>query len=374
MAETGERLEEEIERILSSTWITETPAVDPSRHTLVMRHPTLVEKQLVNFYKRQFIEGHKDKLISRKKAEQFAFINGAWHPSNDEKIDELTERFEVLQEELKEAEESAKKAVAERSRVRSLTKELGQLQYSLQALILQKNNIFINTLEFQAERDRIFRLVGLVTTDMHGEALWHEGEIAQETDVDLLEFLASDFITHQNIDITLIRKIARSNLWSYRWELGKSQPKSLFGRDVKDLSTEQSFLVFWSQLYDNIRECAEPPSPEILRDDEAFDKWLESKVEKRQVKDRKKKFNLNRRGNEQFIVIDGYYDDKGYWQEFSEEEKQRQADSVYSCNSELARRVQKSGAKKLESMGGQAQEVELRRGWFRHLGWDKTNE
>jgi len=374
MAEAGEKLEDAIQRLLSNSWMVETESSDPSRQILVVRHPTLDQKLIGRFFKQKFIKDQTGSMMSREEAEKAAFANGAWHPGLDAKLETLSSRYEMLHEALEAEEENAKKIVAAKARVRSITREISQMEYTMRSLMLQKFSIFGNTLEYHAERQRVIRMIGMNTFDVHGNPIWEKGSIEDEQDTGLIDFLSNAYVEQQNFDVRLVRRIARSNLWHYRWTLGKNQPESLFGCAVRDLTVEQNFLVFWSQLYEALNEAADPPPRDVVEDDEAFDKWLEKHARKHEKKKQKEYFGLNKPGNEQFVVIDGYYDDEGYWHEHTAEEKQKIADSIYGCNSPLIRRMQVEGHRKLQDMGGQARETELRKGWFRLLGWDKVNE
>jgi len=374
MTEIGDRLEDEIENLLASNWMIETSSEDPSRQILVMRYPTLDQKLIGRFFKEKFIRDNTASMMSRKEAEKVAFMNGAWFPSMDTRLEQLTSRYEILMENLEIEEESAKKIIAAKARVRALKREVGQLEYKIKSMTLQKFSIFGNTVEYHAERDRVIRLIGMNTLDIYGNPIWTEGGIEQEQDLDLIGLLANEHIERQGFDVRLIRRIARSNLWHYRWDLGKTAPDSLFGRSIRDLSTAQSFLVFWSQVYDAVTQAAEPPPRDVIEDDEAFDKWLKQNARKQETRKKKGFLGLNKPGNEQFVVIDGYYDDEGYWHEHTEEQKQKIADDIYGCNTPMIRRMQVEGHRRLKECGGQAREVDLRKGWFRHLGWDKIHE
>lgn len=374
MAEIGERLEDEIQRLLSNHWMVETPSEDPSRQVLVMRYPTLDQKLIGRFFKQKFVRDNATSMMSREEAEKAAFINGAWLPAMDTRLDNLTSRYELLNESLEFEEEQARKIVAAKARVRALKREMQQTGYTMQSLMLQKFSIFGNTLEYHAERHRIIRLIGMNTFDIYGNPIWKDDSIQQELDLPLVEFLTNTYIEKQNFDVRMVRRVARSNLWHYRWSLGKVAPDSLFGRSVRDLSVEQNFLVFWSQVYEAVGEAAEPPPREVVEDDEEFDKWLDKNAKKQEKKKQKKRFGLDKPGNEQFVVIDGYYDDEGYWHEHTTEEKQKIADSIYGCNNPMVRRMQVEGHRRLKDIGGQARETDLRKGWFRLLGWDKVNE
>lgn len=369
-------MEAEIQRILSAHWFVHINTKDPSRQLLMMRHPTLHETRVCEFYRQRYIDLHKEKLISQEEATSKAIIHKQWHPALDLRARHLYEQYEQLKEEIKRAKEQYKRIASFRTHVKRLEHQIQAAEKELTDLLERKNNIFANTLEFRAERHFVSRLVGFITQDVHQKPLWSGGDISGETATELIETLINEYLNTQTLDTPRIRSVARNNLWRYRWQLGKGDPKSLFGRNVQDLSPEQNLLVFWSQVYDMVYESYEPPPQYIIEDDEKFDAWLEKKAKEGEAKRSKDYYGLNKQkkqdGNEQFVFVDGYYDNDGYWVPYSEEEKRKKAEAIYSQNAPIIRQMQRVGNRRLdEAPGTFIRETHLRKGWFKVLGWDR---
>lgn len=70
-----------------------------------------------------------------------------------------------------------------------------------------------------------------------------------------------------------IRKLARSDYWRSIWACGENE-SSVFGRPAAELTDEQRHLIAWTRIYDNARKHDEPPSNEVMDDDDAFDGWM----------------------------------------------------------------------------------------------------
>lgn len=70
-----------------------------------------------------------------------------------------------------------------------------------------------------------------------------------------------------------VRELARTEPWRGRWSCRKSE-SSLFGRPIADWTDDQIALVTWSRVYESCVEAENPPSDEVIGDDDMFDGWL----------------------------------------------------------------------------------------------------
>lgn len=373
----GDSLEIRIDDVLYGKWFIETQSKDPSRRLLVMRYPTLAENRLCDYYRERFVEDNKDKLMSIKEAKNKAFMNRTWMPYEDEQINKLQDGIEELQTILKDHEEKGNKIAAFKGKARSVKRELHRCSQMLSHLLQKKYDIFGNTLEYIAEQKRLHNIVGIVTEDLDGNAIWRIEEFQDEIDHELIEILCASYVEREQISVANIREIARSYLWRYRWSIGKNNVISLFGRDLKDMTPPQSVLVFWSEVYDSAFESMEPPPRSVVDDDEQFDAWLDKQSKEIEKKQSASYYKVKQdfKGNEKFVVVEGYYDNEGIWRPYTQEEKNKMADMAYEQNPILIRKMQKMGAKRLaEQGGGGTPEAVLRRGYHKVLGWDKVNE
>lgn len=377
MAE-GDNLEKRIDEILYGKWFVETQSQDPARRLLVMRYPTLAENRLCDYHRTKFVEENKSEIMSIKEAQGKACANRTWLPVEDERIAKLQEGIESLKESREEYAEKAKKNAMFKGKVRTVDRELDRCSRALSRLLTKKYEIFGNTLEYIAEQRRLNLLVGLVTEDLDGNPVWSSPEkFNQETDNDLIDVLVDAYVRNERTSIDQIREIARNNIWRYRWTLGKTNIATLFGREIRDMTPPQSLLVFWSEVYDSAFESIEPPPRHVIDDDEMFDKWLDSRAKEAEKKQTASYYKMKSdfKGNEKFVMVDGYYDDEGIWRPHTKEEKDRIADAAYGQNSILIRKMQKSGSKRLMESGGEGTpEQSLRRGYHKVLGWDKIHE
>ena len=371
--ETGQDIETSIRSVMSGRWYVETHSENPARQLLVMRYPLLHELQRCHFLKQKFTTDHAEDLMGYDEAKSHAYIQGVWSDQYDNQLEVIAERIDTLQEQVEEHRELSKKIVAHRNRVRIIEKEIDRLNFRYKQLLERKQAVFGNTLEYMAEKQRLFYLVGCITEYPDGSPVWEHGNIKNEDDESLLMELSASLMDNAVIDTKMIRAIARSNLWRYRWLNGKSNVKTLFGRDIFDLSLAQSELLFWSQIYDAAMEAYEPPPSFVIDDDDRFDEWLADQAEKREGDKVGKYYKFdNFRGNENFVMVNGEYGKDGYWREYTQDEKDEIAKRVYGQNSPIIRKMQKEAKARIDQHGGApVSECHLRRGYFNVLGWDR---
>jgi len=373
---TGAEIESYIRKITSGQWFIQTKSNDPTRKLLAMRYPTLKELQLCDFYKEYYIEKNKDILMSTREAESKAFIHGVWNPTYDDKLQSLITQTQYLEDQIEEFDIKSKKVIAFRSRSRTARRELVRLTDYLERLAFRKSSVFSNTLEYNAEKHRIYRIIGLVTEHIDGKPVWKDGNIELEEDFNLLDILSQSYLQYCEIDIRQIREVARSNYWRYRWAVGKNNVKLLFGRDIRDLSVAQQELVFWSEIYESAIEAYEPPISSIIENDEKFDEWLAKKGEDGDRERERRFYKFDEfKGNENFVIVNGYYDNEGYWQSYTQEEKDKRASMIYGNNSPNIRRMQRQAIGRIDKHGGApVKEQHIRQGYFKVLGWDRIPE
>lgn len=69
-----------------------------------------------------------------------------------------------------------------------------------------------------------------------------------------------------------IRELARSGLWTNMW-IGLKNNGLVFKSGVS-ISVEQQNLLMWTRVYESINELSDPPSQQILNDNDLFDGWM----------------------------------------------------------------------------------------------------
>lgn len=133
-----------------------------------------------------------------------------------------------------------------------------------------------------------------------------------------------DYVNNNLIDISMFKKISRSDIWRNYWSANKN---NLFDKPVIDWTDEQKTLVVLTKMYDNAYEHPECPTDDIFENDDAFDGWIilqkrENEEQRNKAKAEKllKGKNLNN-ANEVFLVAGS----------------KKEANSIYGLNDSVGR-------------------------------------
>jgi len=86
-----------------------------------------------------------------------------------------------------------------------------------------------------------------------------------------LLFSLSSTINDNNIDVSVFRSIARSDIWRNYWSANKDR---IFEKSVVNWTDEQKTLIVLSKMYDSAYEHPECPTDAMVEDDDAFDGWM----------------------------------------------------------------------------------------------------
>jgi hypothetical protein len=97
-----------------------------------------------------------------------------------------------------------------------------------------------------------------------------------------IDWLASDVIIDKvmdqlvdaRLDETELRDLARTDPWRSIWALRKSSGLPLLDAVCADLNDEQRHLIFWTSMYESIKEREDAPDESVFDDDDMFDGWL----------------------------------------------------------------------------------------------------
>lgn len=136
----------------------------------------------------------------------------------------------------------------------------------------------------------------------------------------------SAVISENNIDISLYKQIARSDLWKNYWSANSD---NLFAKSTVDWTDEQKTLVVLTKMYDNAYQHPECPPDNVFEDDDMFDGWMihqKRENEKSKNKQRTEKMlegkKLNKAG-EIFLVANS----------------QEEANNIYNLNNNTERHI-----------------------------------
>lgn len=81
-----------------------------------------------------------------------------------------------------------------------------------------------------------------------------------------------NLVLEKYITDIMLRDIVKAEPWSSLWFA--SGGRNLFNGDPCDYTSEQIRVINWSRMYDNIRKSHNPPSEDVIDDDDALDGWM----------------------------------------------------------------------------------------------------
>jgi len=230
---------------------------------------------------------------------QGLMLSGVWGPSQDRILKESTA-------EVKRISKSLKALKYKRARFNAANRKLKKSQERRDSLFLYKNSLFSNTAERYAQEQKIWWGIHKMAFYTNGDPIWSTYDDFANCDIDDTTLIVNAYLGGFRLSSHDARRIARHPEWRIYFNTCKNS-RDLFSRPLCDLDENQSYVLYWSVVYDNAINSYEPPSDETLEDDDLFDSWLESTA-----KERKKERALNKHGgkvganstSETFVMTD----------------------------------------------------------------------
>lgn len=369
----------------------------------VLRPLTLEERNMGNYvYKQAIKHATKQGLSTRRQLTKNAIDGDLWKASYEKDAKLLREELGKVTNELNKLEEANKKR---RSPTTQLTKMRKRFVY-VQDTLTQIDENYIRYIEMpsieyiaECERGNYFLHCSAHSfPDM--KQVWPTlHNLEEETNTHLVGLLLRAYYNEVIADEATIRRVARAGIWRCKWMGAKKNRgvKTLFNREMYDLTSDQFRLMYWSQIYDSAYESMEPPSDSVIDDDKLFDRWLDEQHQKRKQEQKKSAFNkkvshLTKDGDEVGFNVQGEFceecscgikeqaeargsDKRGHIHDpscsygvylyYNKKRKMERVEEVQSANPENIRRVLAGEQKRLAQIGVDGVEEQ-------HLRGDKT--
>lgn len=374
--------------------------------TFVMRPLTLEEKNMGNYIHKRFLQDSK--LMTREELKRQAIEQDLWKSTYDNDLESLRKELDSTLRERKHEEESKmldSKGRRKRLKPTPRFKKLSQKIASISETIKQLEETYtrfieLPSVEYAAECERgnyFLRCVTLSFPEM--TPVWQTlDQLKSESDTVLVAQLMRAYYSESVADEATIRRIARSGFWRCKWIASKKNRgvKTLFDREMFDLTLDQFRLVYWSQVYDSAFESMDAPSDAVIEDDKLFDRWLDEQHKKREQERKKSEFDqkiakLDKKANANevsFNVLGEYckectcgildeaesrgYDKRGHihapscpygvFLYYDQGTKQKKVEEVQSANPERVRKILASEQKRLAQAGVDGVEEQRLRG------------
>ncbi len=310
---------------------------------------------------------HNNGILSAADSIKEHISLGLWNESKDKKLEKIPEF-------IKETENKIKREV-NKLRKKKFEVWLRTLQREYYQLLTARNTILLNSAEFLANESAATYLLWECLRTYDDAHLWPTfQDMENQDDIAYIAELQNLFTeASKDQELIDIRAMAKLPHWRVRWKSVDGDLSSLFGRTAQDLTNDQFLLVYWSSIYDSVYESFERPPDRVIQDDDSLDEWLEQQAEKREREVSQKFYGKSTTsgGNkkskiddasEVYKVIEGYYDDKGVFKRYTEEERWQEIERIRKLNSSHTRAIKQREEKRLAKTPGIfVQEHELRK-------------
>jgi hypothetical protein len=287
-------MEKALKSILWGRALVRAENAEGEMKTFTLRSLTLEEQNEMEFLKETVLqECEDDGILFEEELKEILEETSAWTSEDDQRIEDL-------EREVRKCKHGIKQAEFNKTKRRILEKKMSGLELDLESLKSQKYGLFDLTAERRAEEFVRRYIIMKSATDKFGKQIWQtEEDFLSSTDSSLLNNLTLQYMEHHVMSETLLREIARSGSWRFRWSASKNG-ESLFGKPVAEWTQLQDMLVYWSQYYDFVYESPERPNDMVIENDAALDAWVEEQSRKN---DSGSGMSSKAGHQEQFIVV-----------------------------------------------------------------------
>ena len=239
--------------------------------TTIYLNPLTIEQNVYaqRVFKRAYDEALLSGVYTRKEMLEILEEQGVWTKKEEDLLKKGVKQIEDLK--LSIYENFLRPSKRESSR-----KELRELEKQQMALLEKKSSS--NHLDCQgiATYARLNWIIENTTTYKDGTPYSFE-------ELDITKVLK--YSNNDNFDNSDYREIARKEPWRSLWVNSNKDAEKVFRKPAFELTQEQSNLLSWTRLYDNVSEAHESPSDDIVEDDDALDGWL---IKQRRERDKER--------------------------------------------------------------------------------------
>jgi len=302
MSLAPEELEKYIEQICAGIKL-----LDVDNVLLVLKNPsnlTLLHSRRV--YDLEFAKSVKDGLLKteemKKLIEERSFIS-----------QEDRNRLSSLKSKLEGQKVLLARTVKVKANQDRIKKIIEDLEKQIREIEIKERTKYSMTADTAAEESRLLYLCWACCYNSETDTLYWKNynDFATESKLLFRQKVLSEFITfYGGINTTIIRSIARSNLWRIRYVTSLKTSEPLFGVPTSEYSNDMLNLAYWSHFYQNIYEMMpeDQPSDLIIDDDVALDAYMKDFYNERSKdaaarRDKGKRYGKLSAFNQQEVIV-----------------------------------------------------------------------
>ena len=261
---------------------------------LVFKQPNnSIKIEARNLYKRSYAKAIDEGLLSLKDLEKLIIDRGLFTEEDQQKLDKLESQLSAQQVLLSKTV----KVAARQDRIKEIIKKF---ESQINEIRMKKYSTLMMSAETKAEEDRSTFFCWACTYNNKEELYWKiYDNLLKETNKSFRQRVIAEFSRfYSGIDTTIIRYIARSNLWRIRYVTSSKVSDPLFGVPTSQYTNDMVNLVYWSNFYQSIYEMMpeDRPPDSIIDDDDSLDAYMKSYYEERKREDAARRTNRTTSG------------------------------------------------------------------------------
>ena len=282
---TTEELDGYLKIIFTGSKFVEVRGVD-----LILKHPdnkTKMKSDLVR--KKSYEKAISEGLLPFKELEKIIDERNIITKEEKEELKKLESKLEGQKAILKKTEKS-------QVNIEKINRIIEGIESRIREIKYKKLSKMMISADIKAEEEKnLFLCLNCVFDYLTEEPYWVDyNTYSLDSNYKFKRDVLESFVDfYRGISTSIIRYIARNNLWRVRYVTSIKTSESLFGISTSEYTDDMLNLVFWSNYYQSIYEMMpeDRPNDKIIEDDDALDAFMSS------YHDEKEKEMLARKGN-----------------------------------------------------------------------------
>jgi len=278
-------------------------------------------------------------ILTNEQMLEVMIDNNLWSMEEETELNSAPTRMDALKVEM-----YSKHAAFQSRRVEQARRMLERLRRRVDDLSARRHMYDLYTCSGLATTMQMQYLISCNTRNVAGELIDLESQ-ADWLCTNILETYIRNRPSEQSL-----RDLSKYGKWRMMWASGHTE-HSVFGVPSTWLTEEQQNLIAWSKLYDNVGEHPEPPSKEVLDDDDMLDGWVILQQRKREKEQRERDGGKHGGAQEVFIPAETAEDAKRI-------EGMNEAGAAFAKRQRMAL-LQKQGTVKEQHMPDSKQQISV---------------
>jgi hypothetical protein len=247
---------------------------DINDRTLIFKYPSTLNKMIARrIYRSEYDKSLKEGMLTHDQMEKLIKDRNLVSDEDRSQI----KKFESQLEAQKILLVKTTKVKANQDRIKNI---IADLESKKSAIEMNERSKYAMTAETRAEEAKVLYLCYCSTYDFDTDKLYWNSfqDFKDEHSYSFRQDVLYRFINfYSGLRTTIIRAIARSNLWRIKYITSLKTGNDLFSLPISDYTNDMLNLVYWAHYYNNINEMMpeDQPPENILDDDESLDAFMQ---------------------------------------------------------------------------------------------------